>query len=128
MHGVVRIRGLKADAIIGCYDWERTLKQPLVIDLELTTNFSAPASSDALDDALDYAALSEAIVRFVERSEFQLLEALSVAMVAEIFARWDVMQVRVDIDKPGAVSLAAGVGVSFTASRDDFSLGFPYAS
>ena len=39
MNGVVRIRRLQPETIIGCYDWERTIKQRLEIDLELTADF-----------------------------------------------------------------------------------------
>lgn len=122
MNGVVRIKGLQPEAVIGCYDWERSIKQRLVIDLALTTDFLSAAHSDDLIDALDYAAISEQVVTFVERSEFQLLEALSSAIASEIFSNWPVSEITVDIDKPGAVSIADSVGVSLMVSRSDYDL------
>ena len=53
----VFIKGLKAASVIGCYDWERDIRQTLVIDLELKADFSRAAETDALEDALDYAAM-----------------------------------------------------------------------
>jgi dihydroneopterin aldolase len=119
MNGIVRIRGLQPEAVIGCYDWERTIKQRLEIDLELTADFSLAAQTDDLRYALDYAAISDHVMSFVSKSQFELLEALSKAIIDEIFKCWPVSQVTVHIDKPGAVPAASGVGVSLTLTRDD---------
>ena len=119
MKGVVTIKGLEPETVIGCYDWEREIKQRLVIDLAMTTDFSAAAKSDDLPDALDYAAISEHLMSFVEGTNFQLLEALSAAIATEIFQNWPVAQLRIDIDKPGAVKTASSVGVSLTIDRAD---------
>ena len=119
MKGVVTIKGLESETVIGCYDWEREIKQRLVIDLAMTTDFSAAAKSDDLPDALDYAAISEHVIAFVEDTNFQLLEALSAAIATEIFQNWPVFQLRIDIDKPGAVKTASSVGVSLTVDRAD---------
>ena len=53
MTDTVFIKGLKAASVIGCYDWERDIRQTLVIDLELKSDFTRAAQSDALNDALD---------------------------------------------------------------------------
>ena len=117
MNGVVRICGLQPELIIGCYDWERTVKQRLEIDLELTADFGLAAQTDDLCHALDYAAISEHVMSFVSAAQFELLEALSKAIIDEIFDRWPVSKVTVRVDKPGAVSAASCVGVSLTLAR-----------
>ena len=117
MNGVVRICGLQPETIIGCYDWERTVKQRLEIDLELTADFGLAAETDDLRHALDYAAISEHVISFVSASQFELLEALSKAIIDEIFDRWPVSQITVHINKPGAVPAASCVGVSLTLAR-----------
>jgi dihydroneopterin aldolase len=117
MNGLVRIHGLQPETIIGCYDWERTTKQRLEIDLELKADFSLAAQTDDLSHALDYAAISEHVMSFVSASQFELLEALSKAIIDEIFERWPVSEATVHIHKPGAVPAASGVGVSLTITR-----------
>ena len=117
MKGVVRISGLQPETIIGCYDWERSVKQRLEIDLELTADFGLAAQTDDLCHALDYAAISEHVMSFVSTSQFELLEALSKAIIDEIFDRWPVGEVTVHINKPGAVPAASCVGVSLTLPR-----------
>ena len=45
MKGVVTIKGLEPEAVIGCYDWARGSKQRLISDLAMTTDFTAAANS-----------------------------------------------------------------------------------
>ena len=117
MKGVVRISGLQPETIIGCYDWERSVKQRLEIDLELTADFGLAAETDDLCHALDYAAISEHVMSFVSASQFELLEALSKAIIDELFDCWPVIEVTVHINKPGAVPAASCVGVSLPLPR-----------
>ena len=107
----VFIQGLKAASVIGCYDWERDIRQTLVIDLELKTDFAHAAQTDALEDALDYAAISKRVVAVCDESRFQLLEALAEHLAGIVLAEFAVSGLRMTIKKPGAVAEAAGVGV-----------------
>ena len=107
----VFIKGLKAASVIGCYDWERDIRQTLVIDLELKTDFTRAAETDALEDALDYAAISQRITSVCEASRFQLLEALSEHLANLLLAEFAISGLRLTINKPGAVSEAETVGV-----------------
>lgn len=111
MTDTVFIRGLKAVSVIGCYDWERDIRQTLVIDLELTADFTRAAQSDALEDALDYAAISQRVIAVCDASRFQLLEALAEHLAAIVLAEFSIERLRMTITKPGAVAEAEGVGV-----------------
>ena len=103
--------GLKAASVIGCYDWERHIRQTLVVDLELRTDFTRAAQCDALEGALDYAAISRRVIAVCDESRFQLLEALAEHVAAIVSAEFSVSGLRMTITKPGAVSEADGVGV-----------------
>jgi dihydroneopterin aldolase len=107
----VFITGLKATSVIGCYDWERDIRQTLVIDLELQADFSRAAATDALEDALDYAAISQRVIAVCDASRFQLLEALAGHLATLLLAEHGISRLRMTITKPGAVSEAEGVGV-----------------
>ena len=107
----VFIKGLKAASVIGCYDWERNIRQTLVIDLELRADFTRAAQCDALQDALDYAAISRRVIAVCDESRFQLLEALAEDVAAIVLAEFSVSGLRMTITKSGAVSEADGVGV-----------------
>ena len=107
----VFITGLKATSVIGCYAWERDIRQTLVIDLELQADFGRAAATDALEDALDYAAISQRVIAVCDASRFQLLEALAEHLATLLLAEQAISRLRMTITKPGAVPEAEGVGV-----------------
>ena len=111
MTDTVFIQGLKAAPVIGCYDWERDIRQTLVIDLELKADFTRAAETDALEHALDYAAISKRVIAVCGESRFQLLEALADHLAARVLAEFSIERLRITITKPGAVAEAKGVGV-----------------
>jgi len=97
--------------VIGCYDWERDIRQTLVVDLELTSDFTRAAQTDALEDALDYAAISQRVIAVCEESRFQLLEALADHLASIVLSEFAIERLQMMITKPGAVAEAEGVGV-----------------
>jgi dihydroneopterin aldolase len=107
----VYIKGLRAQAVIGVYDWERLIRQPLVIDLEMASDTARAAASDAIADALDYAAIAQQVLALVEGSEFQLLETLADAIATMVMRDFGVPWLRLRLSKPGAVAEADDVGV-----------------
>ena len=113
----VFIKGLKAASVIGCYDWERDIRQTLVIDLELKADFTRAAQSDALEDALDYAAISQRVIAACDAARFQLLEALADHLAAMLVIEFAIAGLRMTITKPGAVPEAEGVGVVIERAR-----------
>ena len=113
----VFIKGLKAASVIGCYDWERDIRQTLVIDLELKADFTRAAQSDALEDALDYAAISQRVIAACDAARVQLLEALADHLAAMLLTEFAIAGLRMTITKPGAVPEAEGVGVVIERAR-----------
>ena len=108
---IVYIRGLRAQTVIGVYEWERHIRQTLVLDLEMASDTVRAAASDQIADALDYAALSGRVVALVEASEYQLLETLAEAVARMITREFGVPWLRLRLSKPGAVAAAEDVGV-----------------
>ncbi len=108
----VFIKGLAVEAVIGVYDWERTMLQPLVLDLEMGWDIRVAAAGDDLGATLDYAAVSQRVLDFVAASQFLLVEALAEHVAALIMHEFSVPWLRLRVTKPGAVSEASGgVGV-----------------
>lgn len=50
----VKIKGLKVNAVIGVFDWERAIEQPLLIDVTMATDISKAGKSDDINDAINY--------------------------------------------------------------------------
>ncbi len=108
---IVYIRELQVQTVIGIFDWEREIKQVVSIDLELACDIRRAAQSDAIEDALDYKAVSKRIIAYVEKSEFQLVETLAERIADIVLNEFSVPWVRLRLGKPGAVKGSRDVGV-----------------
>ncbi len=108
---IVFIRDLEVKTVIGVFDWERKIRQRLVFNIELGTDFSVAAKTDQLEDTLDYKAISHAIEDMAEASSYQLVEALIEAVADMVMTHYSVKWLSITLDKPGAVSCARSVGV-----------------
>lgn len=115
----VFIEGLEIEALIGIYDWERRIRQTLVFDIEMAFDNRVPAASDAIEDTLNYKAVSKRIVEYVGQSGFGLVETLAERVAEIILREFDVSRVRLKLSKPGAVRGARAVGVRIERSRED---------
>ena len=108
----VFIKGLAVDAVIGVYDWERTICQRLVFDLDMGWDIRPAAAGDTLEHTLNYAAISERVQGFVEQSSFLLVETLAEQLAALLMNEFSIPWLRLQVTKPGAVPAASGgVGV-----------------
>lgn len=114
----VFIRGLEMDAVIGAYDWERDIRQRLVLDLDMAWDIRPAARSDDLTLALDYAAVSQRLLDYVGNSSFELVETLAERVAALVIDEFGVPWLRLSITKPGAVTQATG-GVGVTIERGE---------
>ena len=68
---------LKVDTIIGIWDWERKIRQTVVIDLEMSADIARAAATDSVEDTLNYKSVAKRIQTFVGESSFQLVETLA---------------------------------------------------
>lgn len=107
----VFLRDLRIETVIGIYDWEREIRQPVVLDLEMGTDVRRAAASDSINDALDYKSVAKRLITFVEQSEFQLVETLAERCAAIVLDEFGVGWVRLTLNKIGAVTGARDVGV-----------------
>lgn len=108
---IVYITGLRADAVIGIHDWERGIRQPLIVDLELASDNRLAASTDGIAEAVDYEAISNRVRALIEASEFQLIETLAERLAERVQAEFTIPWLRLRLSKPGAVAAADDVGV-----------------
>lgn len=107
----VFIESLEVDTVIGAYDWERTIRQKLLVDVQMGWDNRPCAADDALHLALDYAAVSLRINQFAQSSQFELVETFAEKLAAVLMAEFNIPWLRLKITKPGAVADARGVGV-----------------
>ncbi len=111
------IHALKAEAIIGIYDWERQVRQTVLIDLELAADVRKAALTDSIDDTLNYKRVAKRILALVEGSKFHLVETLAEHVAMVVLEDFGISWVRVILSKPGAVRSSRDVGVSVERDR-----------
>jgi dihydroneopterin aldolase len=108
---IVYIRNLEIETVIGIYDWERKIRQKVTIDLDMAFDISKAASSDTIEDTLNYKAVAKRLISFVEASEFQLIETLAEEIASIVLNEFKVSRLKLTLGKPGAVTGARDVGV-----------------
>lgn len=108
---IIFLRGLQIETIIGIYDWEREVKQPLIFDLEMAFDTRPAGRSDAIEDTLDYKAVSKRVTAFVEQSQYFLVEKLAEEVARIILTEFPVHWLRLTLNKKGAIRGASDVGV-----------------
>jgi dihydroneopterin aldolase len=113
------LRGLAVACIIGFIDWERRVKQTVVIDLEMPVDCRHAALTDEVGETLDYKRVAKRVIAFVEASEFKLVETLAHRIALVVLAEFGVAWVRLTLNKPGAIRGSRDVGVTIERTRAD---------
>ena len=108
---IVFIEALEIETVIGIYDWERNVRQKVVLDIEMAFDNRKPAASDKIEDTVNYKAVSKRLIAFIEASSFELVETLAEHCAVIIRNEFGVPWVRLKLAKPGAVTGSKAVGV-----------------
>lgn len=108
---IVYIRELEVKTVIGVYDWEREIRQPVVVDLDLGYDNRRAAETDDVAHVLDYKTICQRVSGFIEQSSVQLLETLAERIATLLREEFGVRWVRVKVGKPAAITGARAVGV-----------------
>ncbi len=108
------IKQLKTECVVGVYDKERSKKRPIIIDLEIDLDTLAiePAiKNDNIKETLDYDQISSAVVEYVEKSNFSLIETLANGIADIVLESAIANKVKVGLYKPGCLDKADGAAV-----------------
>lgn len=107
----VFINGLHIQTTIGFFQWEKEIKQTLVIDLAMAWDTAKAAINDELEKTLDYAEISTVIETFANNNPVDLLETLAERLASFLMAQYHIPWLQLSIGKPGAIHNADTVGV-----------------
>jgi dihydroneopterin aldolase len=113
----VFIKGLSIQTTIGFFQWEKEIKQTLVIDLAMGWNTANAALNDELEKTLDYADISVAIERFANDNPVDLIETLAERLASYLMTQYHIPWLKLSIGKPGAVHNAQTVGVEIERGK-----------
>jgi dihydroneopterin aldolase len=117
MQDSIFLRGLEIQCVIGFIEWERRVKQTVVIDLELPVDCARAAVNDSVDDTLDYKQVAKRVVAWGSASEFKLVETMAERLAQILLDEFALAWVRISINKPGAIRGSKDVGVRIERRR-----------
>ncbi|MGY0504770.1 dihydroneopterin aldolase [Luteimonas sp. e5] len=114
----VFLHGLALEVLIGHYREERAAPQPLRLDIEFDCDLGAAGESDALADAIDYAAVATRVREWVADTRFELLEALLHGLAAMLRTEFPARAVRLRVHKPLAAQALGCADVGIEIRRE----------
>ncbi|EGG17870.1 dihydro-6-hydroxymethylpterin pyrophosphokinase [Cavenderia fasciculata] len=114
------LKDLHVQAVIGVNASERNIKQNLLFTIKIFKDLSECGSSDLVHHTINYSTLSKSIIAYIESSQHFTLEALATGVARTCCLGFGVEVVKVQVQKPGAIKLAAWPGVKICRTLDFF--------
>lgn len=115
------IEGLKVDTVVGCFNWERQIIQPLMLDLTIHNDLSLAAHSDELEDTLNYAQICELAAQVIQEAQPKLIEHAAQLVLECLFSTFpSIESISITIRKPAIIAQANAVGIRLERNRNNF--------
>lgn len=115
------IEGLKVDTVIGCFNWERQIIQPLMLDLTIHNDLSQAAHSDELENTLNYAQICELAAQVIQEAQPKLIEHAAQLVLECLFSTFpSIESITITIRKPAIIARANAVGIRLERNRNNF--------
>lgn len=105
----LHITALNVATHIGVHAWEQRIKQTLLIDIIIPSDFSA--CDEDLSKTIDYDSLCKSITLCVESKPFKLIETVANTVASLIQDEFSVSELTVKVSKPHAVKNAGMIQV-----------------
>lgn len=117
------IEGLKVNTVVGCFNWERQIIQPLMLDLTIHADLEAAASSDELEDTLNYAEICSISAEVIQKAQPKLIEHAGKLVLNALFSTYPAIEsIKITIRKPAIIAEANSVGIRIERHRNDLRL------
>ncbi|OTG86391.1 dihydroneopterin aldolase [Acinetobacter sp. ANC 4558] len=115
------IEGLKVETVVGCFNWERQIIQPLMLDLILSTHLEQAANSDELADTMNYAEICDISAQIIQNAQPKLIEHAAKLVINALFSTFPAIEsIIITIRKPAIIPQANSVGIRLERHRNDF--------
>ena len=117
------VEGLRVDTVVGCFDWERQIMQPLMLDMTIQTSLEQAASSDELQHTLNYAEICEISAKVIQHAQPKLIEHAAKLVLNALFTTFPAIEsIMITIRKPAIIAQANSVGIRLERHRNDIRL------
>ncbi|MBK0395860.1 MULTISPECIES: dihydroneopterin aldolase [Kingella] len=110
------LHGMKADTLIGVYDWERQHKQTLILDLDVVLPENSH-QDDNIEHTIHYGEMCQLIRQELADCDFKLLESLAEFVAQLVFEHYPTPQLRLRVSKAGVLPDVREVGIEIERYR-----------
>jgi dihydroneopterin aldolase len=113
--------GLSFECRIGFHDYERHIRQRVVVDFEVETDFRRNGIEDDPEGIVDYYLVNEALREHLAARSYKLIEALAEDVARILCTRFPVSQAKVRVTKsPFDMPNVGSVAVECVRGPEDF--------
>lgn len=116
----ISLHNLRVACVIGDLEWEKSNPQNIRCDLKLGCDTKAAGNSDKLSDTIDYVEVGRDVVVFIQKSKFEMLEALAESLAKRIVKKYPVAEVILSLHKKAHFPNVEEVSITITRSPKDF--------
>jgi FolB domain-containing protein len=99
----IKITNMRVRAILGINDWEREKKQDIIISIKFRYDASLAIADDDVKHAVNYKTITKKVMKFVEESNYFLIETLTDTIFEQINEIEAVEQTCITVEKPHAL-------------------------
>jgi 7,8-dihydroneopterin aldolase/epimerase/oxygenase len=112
------VEGLMVEAECGVYAHEKGNRRPLVVDIDVAVDPAAVRpSADTLAETVDYDTLVDVVRLVASGAHLHLIETFAETVAARLLEERRITEVRLRVEKPGAVPGARCSGVEIIRRR-----------
>ena len=111
------IRDLLTRGRIGISEAERSASQDILINAELYTDTRKAASSDSIEDCVNYSTIAKKILALAENNRRKTVEAFAQDIADLCLSHELVRKVKVRVEKTSAVRFTKAVGVEIEREK-----------
>ena len=117
------IEGLKVETVVGCFNWERQIVQPLMLDLIIHSSLEQASNSDELEHTLNYAEICEISANVIQAAQPKLIENAAQLVLNALFTTFPAVEsIMITVRKPAIIAQANSVGIRLERHRNDIRL------
>ena len=117
------IEGLKVETVVGCFNWERQIIQPLMLDLIRHSSLEQASNSDELEHTLNYAEICEISANVIQAAQPKLIENAAKLVLNALFTTFPAVEsIMITVRKPAIIAQANSVGIRLERHRNDIRL------
>ncbi|WP_218696409.1 dihydroneopterin aldolase [Acinetobacter harbinensis] len=117
------IEGLKVETVVGCFNWERQIIQPLMLDLIIYSSLEQASNSDELEHTLNYAEICEISANVIQAAQPKLIENAAKLVLNALFTTFPAVEsIMITVRKPAIIAQANSVGIRLERHRNDIRL------